>query len=173
MPAAATEPGAGLLAKLAATPPTAAAVTGGGVGGGLLAGSTMKILVAAVGVAGIAVGAFLVAPLMDPKEPAPSAGRADSIPAVALPPRAVGHDTQAISPPADLRDPVASPDAHVGRSAAVAKSARKGMEQRRPAVEQPSQRNGAELLDEQLREKPTVFRNDTVKMKVRRGSHAQ
>jgi hypothetical protein len=176
MQAGAAEPGAGLLAKLAATPPTAAAVTGGTVGAALLTGGTVKALVVAVGVVGIAVGAFLIAPLMRQETTTISspARTADSIPAAPAPPAPTDRQTPQASLPADARRPEAAPThARTGGSTTTVRSAtpRGAIEQEKPTAVKPHKATGTELLDEQLEGKPRIFRNDTVRVKVERRGH--
>jgi hypothetical protein len=175
MPARTAEPGARLLAQLAATPPTAT-VTGGSVGTALLTGGTVKVLVAAVGVVGIAVGTFLIAPLMrqEPATTSSPARTADSLPATPALPAPADRQTPHPPLPTDARAPEAPPArARTGGNTTAVRNAmpREPIEHGAQANVRSRKATGAELLDEQLEGKPRIFRNDTVKVKVGRGSH--
>lgn len=170
MPGVASEPGAALLAKLAATPAaTGAAVAAGTSGFTLLNTTILPWAIAAVGTLGIVLGAFVIAPLTTPQQPEMDVPSAPSLPAA---PRA-----EAPQPPAAIQpqNPPAVMDQapeHTGSLPATAAT---------PTTKQPSGNNAAERqspvtpdagaeqafpLDEGNGDR-AVFDNDTVRVNTR------
>jgi|GEM_PF-1684602 len=181
MATGAMEPGAELMARLAATTPaigTAVTGSGGAIAAALFSGSTVKILVGAIGVAGIAIGTFLVAPLMRHDEPAAVAPphAMETIPAEkqALPAgterTGIGQPRPAAGPSESLRAPRparpsegAAAEPHPPAGAAHSTSPTASGPEKSAVV--PAE--GRDLLEEQLSNDPAVFSSDTVRMKVK------